>query len=85
MSHAQSSHSALPPEPDFISRHIGPSDDDAAEMLKVVGQPSIDALIDAAVPGGIRSERPLRVEAAPSEGAVIEELHRLASRNTVLT
>ncbi|HET7659597.1 MAG TPA: aminomethyl-transferring glycine dehydrogenase [Oryzihumus sp.] len=85
MSHAQSSHSALPPEPDFVSRHIGPSDDDTAEMLKVVGQPSIDALIDAAVPGGIRSERPLRVEAAPSEEAVIEELHRLASRNTVLT
>ncbi|MGZ4721987.1 aminomethyl-transferring glycine dehydrogenase [Oryzihumus sp.] len=85
MSHAQSSHSALPPEPDFVSRHIGPSDDDTAEMLKVVGQPSIDALIDAAVPGGIRAERPLRVEAAPSEEAVIEELHRLASRNTVLT
>ncbi|HEX8972375.1 aminomethyl-transferring glycine dehydrogenase [Oryzihumus sp.] len=85
MSHAQSSHSALPQEPDFVSRHIGPSDDDTAEMLKVVGQSSIDALIDAAVPGGIRAERPLRVEAAPSEEAVIEELHRLASRNTVLT
>src|SRR6476660_219536 len=85
MSHAQSSHSALPPEPDFVSRHIGPSEDDVAAMLKVVGQPSLDALIDTAVPGGIRAERALRLDAAPSEEAVIEELQHLASRNTVLT
>ena len=73
------------PEPDFVSRHIGPREDDVAAMLKVVGQPSIAALLDTALPGVIRSERALDIEAAPSEAAVIAELRALASRNTVLT
>ncbi|MBE3075519.1 MAG: glycine dehydrogenase (aminomethyl-transferring), partial [Actinobacteria bacterium] len=72
-------------EPDFISRHIGPDHDDVAAMLKVVGQPSIEAMLDTAMPGVIRGERALRLDAAPTEEAVIEELRALASRNTVLT
>jgi len=72
-------------EPDFISRHIGPDHDDVAAMLKVVGQPSLEAMLDTAMPGVIRNERALRLEAAPSEEAVIAELRSLASRNTVLT
>jgi glycine dehydrogenase len=72
-------------EPDFISRHIGPNYDDVAAMLKVVGQPSLEAMIDTAIPGGIRGERALRLDAAATEEAVIEELRALASRNTVLT
>ncbi len=72
-------------EPDFISRHIGPNDDDVAAMLKVVGQPSLEAMLDTAIPAGIRTEGALRLEAAPSEEAVIKELRALASRNTVLT
>ncbi|HEY8654198.1 MAG TPA: aminomethyl-transferring glycine dehydrogenase [Dermatophilaceae bacterium] len=72
-------------EPDFISRHIGPDHDDVAAMLKVVGQPSIEAMLDTAMPGVIRNERALRLDAAPTEEAVIEELRALASRNTVLT
>ncbi|KJK13473.1 glycine dehydrogenase [Terrabacter sp. 28] len=54
-------------------------------MLEVVGQPSLDAMCDRAIPGAIRSESPLRVQAAPSESAVIDELRGFASRNTVLT
>ena len=72
-------------EPDFISRHIGPDHDDVTAMLKVVGQPSLEAMIDTAIPAAIRTERALRLEAAPTEQAVIDELHALASRNTVLT
>jgi glycine dehydrogenase len=72
-------------EPDFISRHIGPDHDDVAAMLKVVGQPSLEALVDTAMPASIRSERALHLQAAPSEQAVIDELRALASRNTVLT
>jgi glycine dehydrogenase len=72
-------------EPDFISRHIGPNDDDVAAMLKVVGQPSLEAMLDTAIPGVIRTERALCLDAAPTEEAVIEELRALASRNTVLT
>ncbi len=72
-------------EPDFVSRHIGPDHDDVAAMLKVVGQSSIEAMLDTAMPGVIRNERALRLDAAPTEEAVIEELRALASRNTVLT
>jgi glycine dehydrogenase len=72
-------------EPDFVSRHIGPDHDDVAAMLKVVGQPSLEAMLDTAMPGVIRNERALRLDAAPTEEAVIEELRALASRNTVLT
>ena len=72
-------------EPDFTSRHIGPDHDDVAAMLKVVGQPSLEAMLDTAVPGVIRNERPLSLGAAPTEEAVIDELRALASRNTVLT
>ncbi len=72
-------------EPDFVSRHIGPDHGDVAAMLKVVGQPSLEAMLDTAMPGVIRSERALRLDAAPTEEAVIGELRALASRNTVLT
>ena len=59
--HVDTSH----PAP-FVERHIGPSPDDVAAMLEVVGQPSLDALVDVAVPGAIRSQRALRLDAAPS-------------------
>jgi glycine dehydrogenase len=72
-------------QPDFISRHIGPDHDDVVAMLKVVGQPSLEAMLDTAMPTVIRSDRALRLDAAPTEEAVIEELRALASRNTVLT
>ena len=38
------------PEPDFVARHIGPDEADVAAMLKVVGQPSVAALLDTALP-----------------------------------
>jgi glycine dehydrogenase len=72
-------------EPDFIPRHIGPDHDDVAAMLKVVGQPSLEAMVDTAMPASIRSERALRLQAAPTEQAVIAELRSVAARNTVLT
>ena len=70
---------------DFVSRHVGPDASDTEQMLSVIGQPSLDAMCDRAIPGAIRSESPLRVEAAASESAVIDELRAFASRNTVLT
>ncbi|MDQ2758738.1 MAG: aminomethyl-transferring glycine dehydrogenase [Actinomycetota bacterium] len=68
----------------FVARHVGPDAADVAAMLDVVGQPSLQALVAAAIPGSIRSERELRIDAAPSEEAVVDELRALAARNTVL-
>ncbi|MFZ1286288.1 MAG: glycine dehydrogenase (aminomethyl-transferring), partial [Candidatus Phosphoribacter sp.] len=72
------------PTPAFVARHIGPSPADIAEMLAVVGQPSLEALVDEAVPGLIRSDRALELPAATSESAVIAELRAIAARNTVV-
>ena len=73
--------SHLPP---FAARHIGPDDAAIASMLAVVGQPSLDALTDAAVPGLIRSREALQLDAAESEAAVTAELRALAGRNRVV-
>ncbi len=69
---------------DFVSRHVGPGPEDVTHMLDVIGQSSLDAMCDRAVPGAIRSTERLDLDAAPSETAVIDELRSLASRNTVV-
>lgn len=71
--------------PAFAGRHIGPADDDVAAMLEVVGHESLEALVDHAIPGAIRTDVPLRLEPAASESAAVEELRALARRNQVLT
>ncbi|WP_446663762.1 aminomethyl-transferring glycine dehydrogenase [Flexivirga sp. B27] len=71
--------------PDFPSRHIGPTDDDMSSMLGALGYSTMADLLAKAVPGGIRAEEALDVEAAPSEPAVLEELRGKADRNQVLT
>ena len=40
----------------FEQRHIGPDDKQQADMLRVIGMRSLDALIDAAIPRSIRLE-----------------------------
>ncbi|WP_346007087.1 aminomethyl-transferring glycine dehydrogenase [Janibacter terrae] len=77
--------SASSPLSEFVGRHVGPREDDVEQMLAAIGQPSLEALCDAAVPGAIRQTDALQIPASPSELATIEELRALASRNTVLT
>ena len=69
----------------FVARHIGPGDDDLDHMLETIGASSLDDLIARAVPQTIAQQRPLALDAAPSEAAVLAELRQKASRNAVLT
>ncbi len=46
----------MPARLDFRSRHLGPVGSDRDEMLKETGYRSLAALIDAAVPAGIRMD-----------------------------
>ena len=39
----------------FVDRHVGPDDEQQARMLEALGFDSLDELMDAAVPGGIRA------------------------------
>ncbi len=74
---------ALEPFEDFVRRHVGPSDEEQEGMLKVLGYDTLDTLIDAAVPGSVRSLATLHLPPAVSEHQVLDELRRLAAVNTV--
>ena len=52
-------------------------------MLKVLGYESLDDLVDAAVPGSVRSLGTLDLPPAVSEQQVLDELRRLAASNTI--
>ncbi|MEU6860057.1 aminomethyl-transferring glycine dehydrogenase [Glycomyces sp. NPDC046736] len=65
----------------FSDRHIGTSAADQDAMLKAVGQPSLEALMDACMPELIRSRDGLALPAAVSETEAQAELKALADSN----
>jgi glycine dehydrogenase len=73
----------LAPLDTFERRHTGSSDAEVGEMLKAVGQPSIAALADAAVPANIRLSGALNLPEAIGESAALAELRGLAGLNQV--
>jgi len=68
----------------FVDRHIGTTDAEQAEMLKMLGYASRSALIDAAVPPAIRLREPLALPAAKGEEEALDELKAMARKNRVL-
>jgi glycine dehydrogenase len=66
---------------DFANRHIGPSTSDQDAMVRRVGYDSLDALMAAAVPSGIRSTTALQLPAARTETEALAVLRGLAERN----
>ena len=69
----------------FARRHIGPSPDEQAKMLAVLGYTSLDELVDTAVPKTVHSDTALGLDGGRAEHEVIAELRELAGRNRVLT
>ncbi|HET6910571.1 MAG TPA: aminomethyl-transferring glycine dehydrogenase [Mycobacteriales bacterium] len=69
----------------FAVRHIGPSADEQAKMLAVVGFGSRAELAAAAVPSGIHSDHRLELPAPAAEDEALAELRELAGRNRLLT
>jgi glycine dehydrogenase len=67
----------------FVPRHIGPSDADVRAMLDLLGYDSVDALIDATVPAGIRLKRPLAIHEPMSEYEALSNLREIAKRNQI--
>ena len=71
---------------DFANRrHIGPSPEEIAEMLEVLGFDSLDALIDATVPPTIRQKEPLDWGPAMTERDALFHMRQVAGKNKVLT
>ena len=71
------------PNTEFIGRHIGPNAAETGAMLAVIGQPSLEALVDAAVPAAIRLLTPLVEPIARGEQEALAELRSIASQNQV--
>ncbi|RYD31781.1 MAG: glycine dehydrogenase (aminomethyl-transferring), partial [Verrucomicrobiaceae bacterium] len=69
---------------DFRSRHLGPIGTDREEMLRDTGFSTLNALIDAAVPAGIRMDDSLNLPAAKSEQEALAWLKSIMGRNKVL-
>ncbi|MBN2631139.1 MAG: aminomethyl-transferring glycine dehydrogenase [Rhodobacteraceae bacterium] len=70
---------------DFANRrHIGPSPAEMDDMLKAVGVPDLDTLIDQTVPQSIRQKTPLAWKPL-AEHEFLERMRQVASRNTVMT
>ncbi len=71
---------------DFANRrHIGPSPEEMADMLSVVGAADLDALIDETIPANIRQAEPLNFGKPLSERELLHRMHKTASKNKVLT
>ena len=65
----------------FADRHIGSSPEEVQEMLRVIGFPTLDAMIDAAIPPQIRLAKPLSLPPAGSENEVLAQLKEIVSKN----
>src|SRR6195256_4481616 len=71
---------------DFANRrHIGPSPEEIAEMLRVVGVSRLDALIEETIPKDIRLGKALDFDRSLSERGALDRLCETANKNRVLT
>ncbi len=71
--------------PPFAARHLGPDAGAIERMLRAVGQPSMEALMDAAVPEAIRLRTLLNLPEPLDEPSVTRALRELADQNVVAT
>lgn len=71
----------LQPLDQFARRHLGPRPTDVQQMVETLGLPSLEALIDQAVPQSIRLQSRLALPAPRSESEVLADLRDLAQQN----
>jgi glycine dehydrogenase len=67
----------------FVARHIAPSEDDIAAMLREVGAASLADLAAKTVPGAIRSNATLDLPPPIDEAGALAELRALAGQNVL--
>ncbi|QYC09297.1 aminomethyl-transferring glycine dehydrogenase [Brevundimonas nasdae] len=69
----------------FVHRHIGPDEAETAEMLKLLGVPDLDGLIEQTVPASIRDRSSLGFGPGLDETTCLERLREIARRNKRFT
>src|SRR6186713_343955 len=68
---------------EFISRHIGPDEHSTKQMLKTIGVPDLDTLINRTVPSAIRMQHELNLPAAMSEHQYLQHIKEISLQNKV--
>jgi glycine dehydrogenase len=68
---------------EFVSRHIGPNETETKEMLKEIGLPSMEELIDKTIPANIRLQAELNIPNPISEFEYLKELREVAKKNKI--
>ncbi|MBL7750979.1 MAG: aminomethyl-transferring glycine dehydrogenase, partial [Chitinophagaceae bacterium] len=66
---------------EFRSRHIGPGEKDSQEMLRIIGEPSLESLISKTVPADIRMAQALDLPPAMSENDYLRHIHEVSLKN----
>ena len=59
----------------FVLRHLGPSQNEVAEMLDSIGVSSLDELIYNTIPDDIRLKKFLNLPLPPNKAEVEQKLH----------
>ncbi|MDB6167835.1 MAG: glycine dehydrogenase [Verrucomicrobia bacterium] len=77
-----SSRDLFAPLDTFPRRHTGENASDTAAMLELLGHPSLDSLVDAAVPSHIRRGK-LNLPSAASESTALTEIRAIAGQNQI--
>ena len=67
----------------FASRHIGPSNQEIEQMLKIIGFSNLDTLIEQTVPKQIRLHQSLKLPIAQNEYGALAQLQEIASKNQI--
>lgn len=67
----------------FVQRHIGPNDAEIAQMLSVIGHPTLESMTDAIVPAKIKSSAPLALPEAITEEEALARIGQIAQKNQV--
>ncbi|MEJ8567502.1 aminomethyl-transferring glycine dehydrogenase [Elongatibacter sediminis] len=69
---------------EFVTRHIGPDNDDIGHMLDTVGIESLAELIRTTLPPSIQDESGLDLPRARNESETLERLRAIAQQNTLM-
>ncbi len=70
-------------EGEFLSRHVGPRNDDIDEMLRMLSLVSLDELTEKTVPRSIRLKGSLELSRPQTERQMLQTLRGIAAKNSV--
>lgn len=68
---------------DFMSRHIGPRENENQEMLQKIGVSTLDQLIDEIIPKNIRLQEKLVLDSPLTENEYLKKVKDISAKNKV--